>query len=53
MFLIPLIELQNQYTLTYTPLNTTPQGAYHKIEVRMTPVRGLPELHAHTRPGYY
>ena len=47
------IEIQNEYTATYLPSNRSAAGTYHRIEVRMAPARGLPELHAYTRPGYY
>ena len=47
------IELQNEYTATYLPGNRSASGTYHRIEVQMAPVRGLPALHAYTRPGYY
>jgi VWFA-related protein len=47
------IELQNEYTATYLPGNRSVIGTYHRIEVRVDPIRGLPELHAYTRPGYY
>jgi len=47
------IELQNEYTATYLPGNRSAGGTYHRIEVQMAPVRGLPALRAYTRPGYY
>jgi len=47
------IELQNEYTATYLGSNRSASGTYHRIEVRMAPIRGLPELHAYTRPGHY
>jgi beta-lactamase regulating signal transducer with metallopeptidase domain len=46
-----LIERQNQYTVTYAP--TLSNGAWHRIEVRMKPQRGMPQLTAHTIPGRY
>jgi hypothetical protein len=47
------IELQNEYAATYASNNRSASGRYHRIEVRMAAVRGLPALRAYTRPGYY
>jgi Ca-activated chloride channel family protein len=47
------IELQNQYTLTYKVKHQAPSGTYHRTEVRLVVPRGLPELTAHSAPGYY
>jgi len=46
------IELRNRYILGYSPQNQVRDGKYHRIEVRITPPRGLPKLRAHWRLGY-
>jgi Ca-activated chloride channel family protein len=47
------IELRNRYVLGYSPRDQKRDGKYHKIEVRVSPPRGLPKLRAHWRTGYY
>jgi Ca-activated chloride channel family protein len=48
-----LIELQNQYTITYGVKHLAPSGTYHRTEVRLAVPRGLPQLTTHSIPGYY
>jgi VWFA-related protein len=47
------IELRNQYVLAYEPSNRENDGKYRRVEVRVNPQPGLPELKAHWRLGYY
>jgi VWFA-related protein len=47
------IELRNQYVLGYTPTNTTRDGKYRKVQVKLKQPRGLPPLRAFYRLGYY
>jgi VWFA-related protein len=47
------IELRNQYVLGYTPKNTTRDGKYRKVQVKLKQPRGLPPLRAFYRLGYY
>jgi Ca-activated chloride channel homolog len=47
------IELRNQYVLAYQPSNQEKDGKYRRVEVRVNPQPGLPELKVHWRLGYY
>jgi Ca-activated chloride channel family protein len=47
------IELHNQYVLAYSPSNKARDGKYRKIEVTLKQPKGLPELTARWRLGYY
>lgn len=47
------IELRNQYVLAYQPSNHEKDGKYRRVEVRVNPQPGLPELKVHWRLGYY
>ncbi len=47
------IELRNQYVLAYQPSNQGKDGKYRRVEVRVDPQPGLPELKVHWRLGYY
>lgn len=47
------IELRNQYVLGYTPTNTTKDGKYRRVQVKLKQPRGLPPLKAFFRTGYY
>jgi Ca-activated chloride channel homolog len=47
------IELRNQYVLAYQPSNHEKDGKYRRVEVRVNPPPGLPELKVHWRLGYY
>ena len=47
------IELRNQYVLAFTPVNRIGHGEYRKLEVKVTPPPGLPDVKARWRPGYY
>jgi len=47
------IELRNQYVLGYSPTNQARDGKYRKVSVKLVQPRGLPQLHAFWRTGYY
>jgi VWFA-related protein len=47
------IELRNQYVLAYRSTNRSNDGKYRKVEVKITPPKGVPDLKAHWRLGYY
>lgn len=46
-------ELRNEYVLGYTPTDRRRNGAWRKLNVRLLPPPGLPELTVHNREGYY
>jgi len=47
------MELRNQYVVGYRPRNTTRDGKWRKIKVKIRPPRGLPPLTVYSRYGYY
>lgn len=47
------IELRNQYVLAYSPINRARNGEYRKLEVKVNPPAGMPEVKARWRLGYY
>lgn len=47
------IELRNQYLVGYSPSNQARDGKYRKIKVNLLHQRGLPQLNARFRTGYY
>jgi Ca-activated chloride channel homolog len=47
------IELRNQYVLAYSPTNSSHDGKYRKIEVKLQQPKALPTLKARWREGYY
>jgi VWFA-related protein len=47
------IELRNQYVLGYSPSNAVRDGKFRKVKVKINQPRGLPQLHAFWRTGYY
>jgi Ca-activated chloride channel family protein len=47
------IELRNQYLLGYSPKNTTRDGKYRRVQVKLVKTTGLPQLRAMFRTGYY
>ena len=46
-------QLHNQYLLGYSPANTTRDGKYRMIQVRVTPQAKIPDLRIYYRHGYY
>ncbi len=47
------IDLRNRYLVGYRPTNPARDGIYHKVDVEMTPPRGLGKLKWYWRRGYY
>jgi VWFA-related protein len=47
------LELKNQYVLGYSPKNTTRDGKYRRIQVRLVKTNGLGTLKPMFRTGYY
>jgi Ca-activated chloride channel homolog len=47
------IELHNEYSLAYSPSHAERDGKLRKIEVRIKQPKGLPDLKARWRTGYY
>jgi Ca-activated chloride channel family protein len=45
--------LRNEYVVGYTPGNTTRDGKYRKITVKLIHPAGFPALHAFWRTGYF
>ena len=43
----------NYYVLGYTPMNRQADGKYRRIQVKMSPPKGLPPLRVSFRTGYY
>ena len=48
-----VIDLRNRYMLGYAPTNPAKDGRYHRLEVKVPPVKGLPKLSVHWKTGYY
>lgn len=46
-------ELRNEYVIGYTPTDRRRNGQWRKLNVRLVPPPGLPELTVHNREGYY
>jgi Ca-activated chloride channel family protein len=47
------IELHNEYSLAYSPSHAERDGKFRKIEVKVKQPKGLPDLKARWRTGYY
>ena len=47
------VELRNQYVLGYSPQNQDRDGKYRKVQVKLVQPRGLPQLRAFHKMGYY
>jgi len=47
------VELRNQYMLTYSSTNKEKDGKYRRVEVKVKPIRGMPQLKPYFRNGYY
>ncbi len=47
------MELRNQYVIGYKPTNSTRDGRWRKIKVKLNPPKGLPPLHVYAKAGYY
>jgi len=48
-----ITDLRNRYVLGYSPTNPSKDGRYHRLEVKLSPPKGLPKLNAHWKTGYY
>ena len=46
-------ELRSEYVIGYTPTDRRHNGVWRKLNVRLLPPPGLPELTVHNREGYY
>ena len=46
-------ELRNEYVLGYRPNNPMHDGKWRRIGVKVTPPKGLPQLHVYAKKGYY
>jgi Ca-activated chloride channel family protein len=46
-------ELRHQYVLGYNPTNTTHDGKWRKIQVKLDPPAGLPKLFIRAKEGYF
>jgi VWFA-related protein len=47
------IELRNEYVLGHSPKNTTRDGKYRRVQVKLVKTAGLPPLKAMFRTGYH
>jgi Ca-activated chloride channel family protein len=47
------IELHNEYSVAYSPSHSERDGKYRKIEIKLKQPKGLPDLKARWRVGYY
>jgi VWFA-related protein len=48
-----ITDLRNRYVLGYSPTNAAKDGRYHRLEVKLSPPKGLPKLSPHWKTGYY
>lgn len=46
-------DLRNRYLLGFSPTDATRDGRLHRLEVKLAPPNGLPQLRAHWKTGYY
>jgi len=46
-------ELRNQYVLGYSPINTTHDGKWRKLTVKLDAPPGIPKLAVRAKEGYY
>jgi Ca-activated chloride channel homolog len=47
------LEIKNQYIIGFESTNTTKDGKYRKLRVRLTPPPGMGKLNVRAREGYY
>jgi Ca-activated chloride channel family protein len=47
------IELKNQYVIGYKSTNEAKNGKWRKLQVKITPPKGLPHLNVRSKGGYY
>ena len=48
-----IIDLRNRYVLGYAPTDRQRDGRYHRVHVQLVLPRGLPNMKAYWRSGYY
>jgi Ca-activated chloride channel family protein len=47
------LELRHQYSIAYEPTNADRNGRWRKINIKVKPPRGFPNLTVRSREGYY
>ncbi len=47
------VELKNQYVIGYLSTNERKDGKWRKVQVKVTPPRGIPRLTVRAKQGYY
>jgi len=47
------VELKNEYVIGYRSTNLAKDGRWRKIQVKVTPPRGISNLHVRYKTGYY
>jgi Ca-activated chloride channel homolog len=47
------MDLKNQYTLGYRPVNRTNDGRWRKIQVKINRQKGMPRMSVRAKSGYY
>jgi Ca-activated chloride channel homolog len=47
------VDLRNRYLVGYSPTNPARDGLFHKVDVELTPPKGLGKLKSYWRRGYY
>jgi len=47
------LELRNQYVLGYIPSDSTRDGRWHRVRVKVKSPRGMARLHVRAKHGYY
>jgi Ca-activated chloride channel family protein len=46
-------ELRSVYVLGYSPTNTSSEGRWRKVRVKVKLPKGLPSVHLYAKSGYY
>jgi Ca-activated chloride channel homolog len=46
-------ELKSQYVIGYTSSNTTKDGKYRKVRLKVNSPQGMPKLHIRAKDGYF
>jgi len=47
------LELRHQYSIGYKPPNFTSDGRWHRLNIKVSPPRGLPRLFVRSKEGYF
>jgi len=45
--------MRNQYAIAYRSSNSTHDGKFRRVRVKLNPPKGTPELFVNTREGYF